>query len=88
MLLKDAAKMIHEKFDEEFPKLRTSDMTRFRISSLRVSQGYILAVSVNGKTVAIISSKREDKRIFKTLDAIKRALDGVGIDRFEVIGTK
>ncbi|AUR99438.1 hypothetical protein NVP1265O_59 [Vibrio phage 1.265.O._10N.286.52.F6] len=90
MLLKDAAKMIHDKFDEEFPKMEMKEMTKFDVAALSLGKGkgYWVVVYANEKSVAIISSKRVDKRVFKTLEAIRSALDEVGITRFEVIGTK
>jgi hypothetical protein len=88
MLLKDAANMIQKKFEDEFDKMELSKMTKFEISAMNTGNGYILAVSANSKVIAIISSKRAERRVFKTLDAIKRSLDDVGINRFEVIGTK
>ena len=90
MLLKDAAKMIQERFDEEFPKMEIKEMTKFDVAALSLGKGkgYWIVVYANEKSVAIISSKRVDKRVFKTLEAIRSALGEVGITRFEVIGTK
>jgi phosphoketolase len=88
MLLKDAAKAISNNIDHVLDVLPESDKAVMSISALRTSIGYILCLSSNNKTVAIISSKREERRVFKTLDAISRALKGVGINKFEVYGTK
>lgn len=90
MLLKDAAKMIQDKFDDEFEKMEMKEMTKFDVAALSVGKGkgYIIAVYSNDKAIAIISSKRVERRVFKTLEAIRSALDEVGITRFEVIGTK
>lgn len=90
MLLKDVSKMIEGKFDEEWDKMAISEMTTFDIAALSLGKGkgYWLAVYANNKAIAIVSSKRVEKRVFKTLDTIKKSLDDVGINRFEVIGCK
>ena len=88
MLLKELSKMIDSKFDEEFEIKPLSEMTTFVITALYAKSinGYIVTASVDGNTVIIVSSKREERRVFKTLDALKRALHDVGITKFEVIG--
>lgn len=88
MLLKDAAKVINDKIDSEIDLLPNSEKTDMSIFAMKTGKGYILGLSANGKTMAIISSKREDRRVFKTLDAISRALHDVEINWFEVFGTK
>lgn len=89
MLLKDVSKMIDCKFNEEFDLMEISEMTKFSITAIDCgNEGYILGVLCNDKCIGVVSSKRSDKRVFKTLDAIKRALMGVGIHGFEVIGLK
>lgn len=88
MLLKDAAKIMHDKFDSEIDLLPPSDRTEISIFAMKSGLGYILGLQISGKTIAIISSKREEYRVFKTLDAISRALNDLDINHFQVFGTK
>ena len=48
-------------------------------------KGYIVIVCLNGIDI-IVSSKREDKRVFKNLDTLKKTLRECGVNKFTVIG--
>ena len=48
--------------------------------------GFVVFVTVDGKGDVFVSSQRQDKRVFKTLDALRRAVKEVGITWFEVVG--
>lgn len=48
--------------------------------------GFILCASVDGKGELFVSSQRQGVRVFKTLDALRKATLGCGIPWFEVVG--
>lgn len=49
-------------------------------------QGYIVFATIDGKGEIFVSSQRQERRVFKTLDALHRAMKSVGIPWFEVVG--
>tara|TARA_R110002012_G_C11474950_1_gene594368 strand:- start:195 stop:452 length:258 start_codon:yes stop_codon:yes gene_type:complete len=52
----------------------------------RDDSGYVINGSVEGSAGVYVSSQRQDKRVFKTLDTVKKSLSEVGINYFEVAG--
>jgi len=49
-------------------------------------RSFFISADIDGKGGIFISSQRQEKRGFKTLDAVKRALNSVGIHHFQVLG--
>ena len=47
--------------------------------------GFVLRVDMSGKECFWVSSQRQERRVFKTLDAIRRATRAAGISSFTVI---
>ena len=88
MLLKDAVNMIDAKFNEEFEIIPMSEMTKFEFTACRSDTlgGYCLMFLVDGKLVSVISSKRQERRVFKTLETVRKVLGAVSIKKFDVIG--
>lgn len=60
----------------------------FKITAVWSGQhkGFILVASLDGKGEIYVSSQRQDKRVFKTLDALRKATLDCGISWFEVVG--
>lgn len=52
----------------------------------KTDDNYVIAGSVNDSSGVFVSSQRQEKRTFKSLDTIKRTLAGFGIHHFTVIG--
>lgn len=88
MLLKDAVKMMDSKFHEEIKSVPIPEMTKFEFTACNSDAlgGYCLMFFADGKHVSVISSKRQDRRVFKTLDTVRKTLSEFGIKRFDVIG--
>ena len=52
----------------------------------REHKGFVINGSVKGTTGIYVSSQRQEKRVFKTLDTVRRSLNDVGIIAFDVLG--
>lgn len=48
--------------------------------------GFVVFAAIDGKGGIFVSSQRQDRRVFKTLDALRRAMIEVGISSFSVVG--
>lgn len=48
--------------------------------------GYVVCLRMGDKFITAVSSQREDKRVFKSLDTVRKALCEVGVNAFTVTG--
>lgn len=49
-------------------------------------KGFAVHADINGNGGVWVSSQRQEKRVFKTLDALRRAMQSAGIPAFTVVG--
>lgn len=49
-------------------------------------KGFAVHADINGNGGVWVSSQRQEKRVFKTLDALRRAMQSAGIPSFTVVG--
>jgi hypothetical protein len=48
--------------------------------------GFVVYAKLGDYSPVFVSSQRQERRVFKTLDALRRAMKEVGIHSFEVVG--
>lgn len=90
MMLKNMAEWRKRVIDESIEKDKDNIFRLIAVYSREVD-GFIVNGSImnkNGKYSAgvWVSSQRQERRVFKTLDALRRATKGVDIQNFEVSG--
>jgi len=49
-------------------------------------QGFVVYAKLGDYSPVFVSSQRQERRVFKTLDALRRAMKEAGIPSFEVVG--
>lgn len=89
MLIKDIEKMINRNIAADNVELdmgKIDKCSEYSFCAWGVKGGYVISFSINDKHVDMISSKREDMRIFKTLPGIQKTLSEIGITSFDVRG--
>lgn len=81
MMLHKAAQWF---INADLERLETGKEYDFEICAIKVGAGYVVTVSMNGSTPIFISSQRTERRVFKTLDGLAKALRDNGIHKFRV----
>lgn len=83
MLLKKAAKWLIDSELECIGKGEKADIHVFAMWCSNVS-GYILSVKFNDSPNIVISSQREEKRVFKKTDSMIKSLNDVGLHKVTI----
>ncbi len=87
MLSTDIKKLIENASSNEVSSNCINEMTKFEFLVIwkKDSNGYVLSLSMNDKHFTFVSSKRKDKRVFKTLEAAEKCIKEIGFSVFSVM---
>lgn len=77
-------KMAKWVLDSEKSCIERNEKFDLDVLAIKHGDGYILAVKVNGSSSIIVSSQREEKRVFKSLDTLYRNLNENGIHKLSI----
>lgn len=83
MMLNKAAKWL---LDSELDSLEKGEHPKIDVLALwcKSVSGYVLSVKFNNSPFIIISSQREERRIFKTTDGLIKSLNDVGLHQVKI----